>query len=106
MKRILFLISFLVFCTANLQLSAGNDKPAVKVITGKVIDKNGEAIAGAEIKIIETGEVVLANFEGEFKLQIDPNKNHSIQIKTLGFEPKTIKSNSLGFFAEVSLSQL
>lgn len=106
MKKILFIFCFLLFAQSSFTLKAGNDKPAVKVITGKVTDKNGEAIAGAEIKIIETGEIIYANFDGEFKLQLDANKNHSIQINTLGFLPKTVNSNTFGFFTEVSLNQL
>jgi len=105
-KKALLIISFLLFAQSSFTLMAGNDKPAVKVITGKVTDRNGEAIAGAEIKIIETGEVIFADLDGEFKLQIDANKNHSIQINTLGFLPKTVKTNTIGFFTEVTLNQL
>ena len=106
MKKTIFFFLLLSLGISNYQLRASNDKPSVKVISGKITDKNGEAIAGAELKIIETGEIVYANFEGEFKLQIDPNKNHSIEINTLGFASKTVNSNSLGFFAELSLNQL
>ncbi len=106
MKRIILLITFLLFGQSQFILIAGNDKPTVKTVSGKVIDKFGEGVAGAEIKIVETGEIIFANMDGVFNLQIDPNKSHTIQINTIGFVPKIVKSNSLGLFSELSLLQL
>ena len=99
---------FLVFLLSLISFSsiAGNDKPSTRLINGKVINKNGETVPGAEIKILETGMTYFANMEGEFKLELDPNKTQTIQINTIGFEPLSVSANKLTYFAELILKEL
>ncbi|MEI6020232.1 MAG: carboxypeptidase-like regulatory domain-containing protein, partial [Bacteroidota bacterium] len=99
-------IFIILLSLIQVDLSAGNDKPAVKTVSGKVLNKHGESVAGAEIKIVETGELVYANLEGEFKLQLDPNKNLTVEINTIGFEPLMLSSNKLNYFSELILKEL
>ncbi len=106
MKKFAYIL--LIFCLPLLSL-AGNDdkgKTAPRVISAKVTDTYGEALAGSKITVKETGESVFANFEGVFKLSLDASKVYSLTIETLGYQPKEVKSNEIALFSELSLSSL
>ncbi len=64
-------------------------------MSAKVIDKHGEALAGAKVLIMETGQVVFTDFEGSFKVQLDKKSNFTFLIDMVGFEPKTIPSSQI-----------
>ncbi len=106
MKKAKIFLLFLAFIFSTAFLNAGNDKPSLRTIKAKVINKHGESVAGAEIKIVETGELLYADLDGEFNLQLDPNKNLTVQINTIGFEPLMVSSNKLTYFAELTLKEL
>lgn len=78
----------------------------LKTVSGKVTDAYGEAIPGAKIKIKETGETFFANFEGQFKLNLQADKTYSLVFETIGFEPMEFSSNELGMFSELTLKSL
>lgn len=106
MKKANILFFIFLFSLISFSSIAGNDKPSTRLINGKVINKNGETLPGAEIKILETGMSYFANMEGEFTIELDPNKTQTIQINTIGFEPLSVSANKLTYFAELVLKEL
>lgn len=64
-------------------------------VHGKVVDENGEPLAGATVSVKGTKEVVAANEKGEFILKgVDPNA--SLVITNVGFDPITLKVEGRG----------
>ena len=78
----------------------------MKVISGKVTDAYGEAIAGAQVSIAETGETFFADFEGNFSFSVKTDKDYSVTVNTIGYEPLKAKSSSLSAFSNLSLKSL
>jgi len=86
--------------------NADKDKSNTRVIAGKVIDASGDAIAGAKIIVKETGETIFADLDGKFKLSLKKDRNYSLAIQIIGFQPKEIKSSELALFSELLLTEL
>lgn len=76
------------------------------MISGKVTDTYGEAIAGAQVTVAETGETFFADFEGNFSFTVKTDKDYSITVNTLGYEPLQVKSSRLSAFSDLSLKSL
>lgn len=88
---------------------AGNsdkEKKNTKVITGKIMSLNGEAIAGAKLTITETGETFFADMDGNYKLELKTDKVYSITVNTIGYQPAQFKSNTLTTFTDLSIAEL
>ena len=57
-------------------------------VTGRVVDSNGDPIAGARIKL-DTGEETTTDDEGRFSI-IGPVGEHEIRISASGYKDKRI----------------
>lgn len=72
-------------------------------VTGRVTDKNRQALEGCEVSLGQATE--LTNEEGQFSLPPTANVD-TLQINCQGFAPKTISLNSLdGALGEISLKR-
>ena len=76
------------------------------MVSGKITDTYGEAVAGAKVTVAETGETFFADFEGNFKFSVKTDKEYSITVNTLGYEPLQVKSSGLSLFSDISLKSL
>ncbi len=63
-------------------------------ITGKVTDKDGEAVAGASVIIKGAAVGTSTNSNGDYNIEADA-KNDNIVISAVGFEPKEIKLSTI-----------
>jgi hypothetical protein len=103
------LICILLITGLHLAAFSGNPetkKSVLKTIAGKITDANGESIPGAKILIKETGEMVFADFDGNFKLTFNTDKEYSIRVDNIGFEPLQVKSGVLATATNLSLTPL
>lgn len=75
MKKIIFLLFCLLFCTISAQVR----------ISGKVYDEIDEPLAGASVYINNTTIGTSTNFEGEFILEI-PKGRYNLVISYIGYE--------------------
>lgn len=87
----------------------GNDskeKARTRVITGKIIDQGGQAIAGARITVSETGQTIYSDLEGNYKLEVKTDKTYTISVNTIGYAPSNVKSETLSLFSDLILSEI
>ncbi len=63
---------------------------AQSAYTGKVVDKNGEPVIGASVKIDGTKMGAVTNADGEFTLTSVPKGNQKITISYIGMKPQTV----------------
>lgn len=103
-----FLYIMLIVFTSNLIVAGNSDKETIKskVVSGRITDVYGESIPGAKIVIPETGETFFADLDGNFKFTLKTDKEYSVTINTLGFEPLEVKSSRLTAFSDLSLKSL
>ena len=106
MKKILYILLFLTLTGSTFAGNTDKVRVATKVIAGKITDNNGETISGAKITIPETGETFFADMDGNFKLTVKTDKEYSLAINTIGYQPLLLKSTSLSAFSELSLKEL
>lgn len=88
---------------------AGNSdkvKSNSRTLAGKIITVSGEEIAGVKITINESNETFYSDLTGNFHLPVKCDREYSLTIEGLGFEPKTIKSSEVSLFSEISLKEL
>jgi hypothetical protein len=93
----------------SLHVIGGNsdkEKSGKRTLSGKVAGQYGESLAGSRIEILETGETVYTDFDGNFQLSCKTDAVYTLNISTLGYLPKTLKSNELSMFQEISLDVL
>lgn len=62
------------------------------IVTGVVLDKNGEPLIGANILVKGTSTGSIADFDGKF--QINAQKGDVLVVSYIGFSPKEIKISS------------
>lgn len=76
-------------------------------VTGKLVDENGQPIAGASIKVKGTSSAVISNNDGVFLLH-NVNENSVLEISYLGYQIKEVKvSKDLGSIKlELSIGKL
>jgi len=91
-------------------LQAGSSEPSgankTRAICGKLADSNGEAIVGAAIKILETGEVIYTDLSGRYSLSLPAGQNSTLQLQSIGYLPLVIKSSGLSNFDVLVLKEL
>ncbi len=107
LKKWVYILVFLGLTT--ISYSGNSDKEnnnKSRTLSGKVTDAYGESLPGAKITIHETGEVFFADLDGNFKLSIKTDKEYSLIIDNIGFQPLNLKSGNLLAFPEVSLKSL
>lgn len=101
---------FLFLTVLCLNLQAGSSEPSTakktRSLCGKLADGNGEAIAGAAIKILETGEVVYTDFSGQYSLSLSAAAPSTLQVQAMGYAPAEVKSTSLSNFDVLVLKEL
>lgn len=88
---------------------AGNSDKEItkgKLVAGRITDAHGESIPGAKIQIPETGETFFADMEGNFQLSLKTDKDYSLTVNTLGYEPLEVKASRLTAFSDLSLKSL
>lgn len=94
----------------SLGLRVGHSEPLnhkkTKTICGTLADSNGEAIAGAAIKILETGEVIYTDLSGRYTLNLPTEKNTTLQLESIGYQALTIQSSGLSNFDVLILKEL
>lgn len=106
LKNYLYIVVFLCFTQLVVAGNSDKVKSSARVITGKVTDLSGESIAGAKISVTETGETVFADMDGNFSLSVKTDKEYSIMVNTIGFQPLLVKSTQLSAFSDLSLKSL
>jgi hypothetical protein len=106
LKKLVYIFLFAGLSLVSFGGNTDKEKNSTKTITGKITDKSGVSIPGAKIVIPETGETIFADFDGNFKLSLQTDKDYSISINTIGFQPLELKSSSLTTFSDLSLSPL
>jgi len=62
-----------------------------RIITGKVIDENGEPLPGASIRIKGTQQGAITNIDGNFSIKVPLGKKVKLQISYIGYENMEIK---------------
>lgn len=97
---------FLALTQVSFAGNSDRDKNSTKVIAGKITDHAGELLSGAKITIAETGETFFADMEGNFKLTVKTDREYSISVNTIGYQPLVLKSTSLTAFSDISLKEL
>lgn len=106
LKKILYI--FLLVAISSLAFAGNSDKEkaGTKLVAGRVTDSFGESIPGAKIFIAETGETFFADMDGNFKLSVKTDKEYSITVNTIGFEPLVVKTSHLTSFSGLTLKSL
>lgn len=107
MKHLLYI--FFIIVLSNNSFAGDNKnggKENLKTIIIKVSDNAGEELAGAKVKVAETGKEYIADFNGNIQLQYNANDIITLKIASLGFEEKTIKSSELSTFNDFALNPL
>jgi len=106
LKRTIYILILLGFSLANYGGNADKETSRKKHVSGKITDSYGETIPGAKIVLPETGETFFADMDGNFKLSLSTDKDYSISIQTLGFEPLEVKASQLSAFKDLCLKSL
>ena len=106
MKKLLYILLLVSLSLASFAGNSDREKRDNKVVSGRITDVYGEAVAGAKITIPETGETFFADFDGKYKLSVKTDKEYSIVVNTLGYQPLQVKSSALNAFADLSLKSL
>lgn len=65
---------------------------SVPTVSGKVVSEAGVPIAGASVKLENSGTTGLTNLNGEFKL--NDSVGGDLQVASLGFDSKKVKAES------------
>lgn len=95
MRRLIltFLCGVLFFSLANAgseeKREKGKAESAVAFtnLDGLVIEEfTGEPIVGAKIKIVEIGQEIYTDFDGNFSLENVPQGNYTIEISYISFD--------------------
>lgn len=107
MKRLLYILAILTLSFNSFSLDDKNSgKENSRTVLIKVSDSNGEEIPGAKVTIAESGKEFIADFNGNIQIQLKPNESFTLKIQSIGYSEKTIQSNELNTFQELTLSSL
>jgi TonB-dependent starch-binding outer membrane protein SusC len=106
LKKLVYILFFFTLTQVSFAGNADKVKNSTKVIAGKITDNHGESISGAKITIAETGETYFADLDGNFKLNVKTDKEYSLTVNTIGYQPLIVKSTSLTAFSDISLKEL
>ena len=86
MKLIYSKIFALIFC-----ISISSNTLFSQSITGKITSKNGEALRGTNIKILNSNLISLTDAEGKYEFKKLPLGTIILEISTVGYSTKTQK---------------
>ena len=84
--RIILALYMILLVSVNAMASTWQ---AVQQIKGKVVDKTGESIIGANVLIKGTTIGTITNIDGEF--QLDANIGSTLVVTFLGYVPQEVK---------------
>ena len=88
-------IACIAGASAQGEIAGAQDRPATGSINGKVLDRSGRAVAGAELTIPGSTLRVETDDTGEFRLKNVPAGDLQIRVRRLGFKPDTSMINVL-----------
>jgi hypothetical protein len=71
------------------EVASAQDRPATGSINGKVLDRSGRAVAGAELTIPGSTLRVETDDTGEFRLKNVPAGELQVRVRRIGFKPDT-----------------
>ncbi|MDR3713704.1 MAG: SusC/RagA family TonB-linked outer membrane protein [Puia sp.] len=83
-KIIIFIMALLCAVTTPYRLLA-----QTRVLTGKVMEKNGQPIAGASVIISQSNQGVVTDADGRFKITVPGNA--SVVFRSTGFTSQTVR---------------
>ena len=63
-----------------------------RIVTGRVVDAQGEPLIGVSVRIVGTHEGTITNFDGEYSIRVQGN-NQVLQFSFVGFENQTQPAN-------------
>lgn len=107
MKRLLYILAILTLSLNTFGIDDKNSgKENSRTILIKVADVSGEELPGAKITIEENGKEYVTDFNGQIQLQLKGSETITLKIQSLGYNQKTIRSNELSTFQELTLSPL
>ena len=89
-KLVIVLSVFALFAT---------DTFGQRVVRGKVVDELGEPLIGASVRIKNTNTGTVADFDGNFIIQVPNNDDLVLIISYIGLESREIKISSNGEFS-------
>jgi TonB-linked SusC/RagA family outer membrane protein len=88
-KNLSFILEKNSIAIFKTDLSKKDTTSAIFKLTGKIIDKDGNPIPGASVKIKNNSRGTISNTDGSFRLS-DIDKGTLIVITSIGFESKEI----------------
>ncbi|WP_428741607.1 TonB-dependent receptor [Tenacibaculum sp.] len=98
MMKKLLLVAFVLFGTAIMV--------AQTTFTGTVKDASlGEPIPGANIKVSRKAVGTSTDFDGKFTMTVTDTPPFTIEISSLGYQPKTVEITTNNQVVEVSLTE-
>jgi hypothetical protein len=97
-KGLLAMRAMSISSTATVVAKAPNDtggKPATVVrgrsrVTGRVLNKYGQPIAGARVELQGTGAATKTRANGDFTLDSLPSGTQTLEVRQLGFSPTEV----------------
>ena len=99
MKKVFLLLALALFTQL---LTAHTGKENLKLISGKVIDKEtGEIIAGAKIQVKGTDTFCFTDLNGNYLLALNSLPDTEIQVDIIGYSSLTVKSTELEIDSEL-----
>ena len=106
MKKQIIFFFLLVFSLNAVATNNERELKKTRTVCGKLTDATGEAVVGAAIKIVETGETIYTDMDGNYKLALPADQNLTLHINTIGFQPLQIQASELPSFSELTLKAL
>ncbi len=72
------------------KVKSGNQQPKGKrrKVSGKVLDKNGEPIIGATVRVKDSNEGTITDVDGNFNIDVDSES--ALQISYIGFQEQVV----------------
>jgi hypothetical protein len=107
LKHLIYIFVFLSLTgTLFAKGNKNGNKEQTKTVILKISDKSGEELAGAKIKIAETGKEFVADFNGVIQLSLKKEEAVTLQVLSLGYQTVSLKSSDINTFQELTLHPL
>jgi hypothetical protein len=82
------------------------ENATVAVTEGLLRILNREELAGVKITVKELNQSFYSDLNGQFSFSLKNDKEYSLIIEGIGFEPKSVKSSEIKLFEDISLKDL
>nr|WP_199001788.1 carboxypeptidase-like regulatory domain-containing protein [Flavobacterium sp. ASV13] len=99
-------ITNLNFRRNNTNIAVNKKTSATKKlgsISGKVVDKNGLALPGASVKVLETASTGVSDFDGNYSFSLETG-TYSLEVSYVSFQTQKITDIKLSDAADVILN--